>query len=465
MKTIIKFILIFLVGIGLTNCSDDIIEKEPLDEVSPENLLQTEAGFRTALDGVYAIMQEDFLGYNFGVYSIPEAINDDIIAGDPNGFTFDNTHADIYPLAYDATSFQIELFWKVSYQAVNNVNAIIKVARASNLTNKDAFLAEALGIRAMLYYNLYRFFAPAYNTNASALAVPYKFETDALLDIKPRNTNQEVIDFILNDLSEAASLATNDVNSTRMSRTAIEALTARVYHEINDFANAITYAENALTDSRYMLDTDATALQNQWQQDDSNEIIFRIRFEASDNGTNAALLSIPIFFSFPYFVSDDLINLYDQANDIRFATYFELEPFGSGAFYTKKHASIRTADDAAFNPGGTDLKLIRVPELHLILSEAYDKIGNTGMALNHLNTLRNARGLGDYAGSDLSNEILDERRRELAFEGFRFTDLKRQGLGFTRPDGTSLAPNADRFALPIPQLEIDRSGLTQNNGY
>jgi len=287
----------------------------------------------------------------------------------------------------------------------------------------------------MLFYNLYRFFAPAYNTNVNALAIPYRFETDVLLDIKPRNTNQEVIDFVLSDLLEAASLATNDVNSYRMSKTAIEALTARVYHEINDFSNAITYAERALTDGRYMLDTDATALQNQWQMDDSDEIIFRIRFEESDQGFNAALLSIPIYFSFPYFVSDDLINLYDQANDIRFATYFEPEPFGSGAFYTKKHAGIRTADAAAFNPGSTDLKLVRVPELHLILAEAYDNKGNAGMALNHLNTLRNARG------------------------------LKRLGLGFTRPDGTSLAPNADRFALPIPQLEIDRSGLAQNDGY
>ncbi|WP_203256181.1 RagB/SusD family nutrient uptake outer membrane protein [Hyunsoonleella ulvae] len=465
MKTIIKFIFIFSVTIGLTNCSDDIIEKEPLDEVSPENLLQTEGGFRTALDGVYGIMQEDFLGYNFCIYSIPEAINDDIIAGDPNGFTFENTHADIYPLAYDATTFQIEGFWRESYKAINNVNAIIKVARTSSLANKDAFLAEALGIRAMLYYNLYRFFAPAYNTDANALAIPYKFETEALLDTKPRNTNQEVIDFVLNDLLEAASLAENDVNSYRMSKTAIEALTARVYHETNDFSNAITYAERALTDGRYMLDTDATALQNQWQQDDSNEIIFRIRFEESDVSFNAALLSIPLFFSFPYFVSDDLINLYDQTNDIRFATYFEPEPFGSGAFYPIKHAGTRTADAATFNPGAIDIKLIRVPELHLILAEAFDKTGNAGMALNHLNILRNARGLGDYVGSDLSNEILDERRRELAFEGFRFTDLKRLGLGFTRPDGTSLAPNADRFALPIPQLEIDRSGLDQNDGY
>lgn len=465
MKTTIKFIYLFIISIGFVGCSDNIINKAPLDEISPETLLLTDGGFRSALDGVYAVMQQDFLGYNFCIYSIPEAINDDLVIGDPYGFTFENTHADIYPLAYDATMFQIEGFWKESYKAINNVNTVIKGARASKLAKKDEYLAEALGVRALLHYNLYRFFAPAYNANPDGLAIPYRFEDDALLEIKPRNTSREVIELVLQDLLEAADLAKNEVNSYRLSKTGIEALIARVYHEINQFDQAIVYAERALTDNRYSLGTTANDLKNEWEQDKSDEIIFRIRFEESDMSQNAAMLSIEAFFSFPYYVSDDLIDLYDQSNDIRFDAYFALEPMGSGAYYPKKHAGLRTADPDNFDPGAIDLKLIRVPELYLILAEAYDKTGNSGLALNNLNILRNARGLGNYEGGDLSNEILDERRRELAFEGFRFTDLKRLGLGFTRADGTSMAPNADRYALPIPQLEIDRSGLPQNNGY
>lgn len=465
MTTTTRFIYILLLSFGLTGCSDDIINKSPLDEVSPESLLLTEGGFRSALDGVYAIMQEDFLGYNFCIYSIPEAINDDLIIGDPYSFTFEGTHEDIYPLTYDATAFQIEGFWQISYEAINVANTIIKAARTSNLTNKDAFLAEALGLRALLHYNLYRFHAPSYNSNPNGLAIPYRFETDALLDIKQRNTGREVIDLVLKDLTEAATLAKNTVNSYRLSKTGIEALIARVFHETNDFENAIIYAKKALTDGRYTLNTTANQLKQQWEQDNSDEIIFRIRFDESDNGQNAAVLSIEAFFSFPYYVSNDLLNLYDQDNDTRFDVYFELEPMGSGAYYPKKHAGLRTADPENFNPGATDLKLIRVPELHLILAESYNAIGNSSLAQEHLNTLRNARGLEDYNGDNLTKEILDERRRELAFEGFRFTDLKRLGLGFTREDGTSLAPNANRFALPIPQLEIERSGLAQNPGY
>lgn len=117
----------------MTGCSDAILNKEPLSEISPETLFQTESGFRSALDGVYGLMQNDLLGYNFCIYSIPEAINDDIISGDPYGFTFENSHADIYPLTYDAEEFQIEGFWRVSYEAINNANTIIKSARKSNL--------------------------------------------------------------------------------------------------------------------------------------------------------------------------------------------------------------------------------------------------------------------------------------------------------------------------------------------
>lgn len=457
-----KFIYLFFTTLVVFSCSD-IINKEPLDEISPENLFQTESGYRNALDGIYGIMKKDFTGYNFCIYSIPEAINDDLVAGDATGFTFEGTNTDIYPLTYDATEFQTEGFWRISYEAINNVNTIIKNARVSNLDNKNIFLAEALGIRAMLHYNLYRLFAKAYNTNKSALAVPYRFETDQLLDIKKRSTNEEFIKFVIADLLEAEVIAENKVNSYKISKTAIQALLARVYHETNDFKNAIVYAKKALIDARYKLGTDAKSIEEQWQEDKSDEIIFRLRFVKSDGGYNAALLAIPVYSSYPYYVSNDLLNLYDKNNDIRFNSYFELHPSKPNTYYPKKHLSKRELTQ--FNQGISDLKLIRVPELYLILAESYDKTGDSGSALNNLNTLRNARGIGNYTGNNLSTEILNERRRELAYEGFRFTDLKRLGLGFTRSDNTSLAPKDNRFALPIPQLEIDRSGLKQNEGY
>lgn len=464
MKTIIKFTYLFLLVLGFSACEDELIEKVPTDEVAPAKLFDTESGFRTALDGVYATMKDDLLGYNFCIYTIPENINDDIIAGDPMGWSFENTHANIHPLDYDYQEFQTEGFWKLAYAAINNANSIIKYGQTSSLANKDQYVAEALAQRALIHYDLYRFFAPALSSNPDALAVPYRLDTDELLVKKARNTTQEVINYVLDDLNRAEKMATNDVNSYRISKTAIQALLARVYHETGDYTNAIKFAKEALKDTRYDLDTDATALEKQWRQDNSDEIIFRIRFETEDDGSNAAMFAIPAFFSFPYYVSNDLINLYDKANDTRFDLYFELEPNGSGKYYPEKHVGMRTADYANFQAGAVDIKLVRVSELYLIIAESDEREGGSE-AITYLNTLRNARGLGDYSGGNLLDEIMDERRRELAFEGFRFTDLKRLGLGFSRPDGSGLAANSDKYALPIPKLEIDRSGIEQNPGY
>jgi len=466
MKTNKKLFFAAVLVVFLSACSDDIINKEPLDELSPETLFQTEGGYRSALDGVYAIMKQDFFGYSHGIYSMPEAISDDLVgSSNSKDFSYDGGLENIYPLAYTPTTGNIEGFWKISYQAIYNVNTIIKQARKSTLANRDAFLGEALGIRALLYYNLYRFYAPAYNTNKEALAVPYRFETDALLDVKPRNTSAEVINYILSDLKEAEPLATNTVNSYRISKTAIYALLARVCHETSDYKNAIVYANLALADIRYKLDTTLAALQKEWDKDDSGEIMFRIRFENNETQYTAGIFAIPVMSSYPYLVSNDLLSLYDQSKDFRFSVYFKSHPTVKGSYFPKKQAGTRTTNAATFDPGNIDLKLIRVPEMYLILAESYFQDGNSASALMNLNKLRNARGLGDFSGADLNKEILNERRRELAFEGFRFTDLKRLGLGFSRAAGGGLAPKAERFALPIPQTEIDRSGITQNPGY
>lgn len=456
---------IFLGLLLLCSCEDQFIDKKPTSEVAPVTLFKTERGFRTALDGVYAIMKKDLLGYNFCIYTIPEAITDDFIAGASDGWTFDATSNHIYTLNYNWETFQLEGFWEISYAAINNANTIIKYGKKSSVDNKNQYLAEALSQRAMLHYNLYRFFAPAYNFNSEALAIPYRFENDALLDKKKRNTNKEVIGFVIKDLIDAIAMASNQVNSYKISKTAMQLFLARIYHEIGDYKNAIIYANSALADKRYMLNTTTAELEQEWTQDNSSEIIYRVRFEKKDEGSNAAMFAIPLYLSFPYYVSDELINLYDKTKDIRFNIYFEESPVDAGKYYPKKQIGKRTADYTNYQTGAVDIKLARIPELYLILAESYQQIGDNGKALNILNQLRAARGLSNYLGDDLLNEIRNERRRELMGEGFRFTDLKRLQLGFQRPDGSGLQSNDNKFALPIPKTEIDRSKIKQNDGY
>ncbi|NIA01132.1 RagB/SusD family nutrient uptake outer membrane protein, partial [Massilia sp. CCM 8734] len=93
--------------------------------------------------------------------------------------------------------------------------------------------------------------------------------------------------------------------------------------ETADYKNAILSANLALADSRYKLENTLSALEKEWDKDDSSEIIFRIRFEKTETGQTAAILAIPVYSSYPYSVSTDLINLYDKTKDIRFTVYFK----------------------------------------------------------------------------------------------------------------------------------------------
>ena len=70
--------------------------------------------------------------------------------------------------------------------------------------------------------------------------------------------------------------------------------------------------------------------------------------------------------------------------------------------------------------------------------------------------------------------IEKERRLELAFEGHRWFDLKRNGRAIEvinnakGPDGQNLGYqlNTDKLIWPVPQSEMDKnSNLVQNPGY
>ena len=95
-----------------------------------------------------------------------------------------------------------------------------------------------------------------------------------------------------------------------------------------------------------------------------------------------------------------------------------------------------------------NVRILRYADVVLMYAEAANELGgtaNTTLALDALNSIRERARRGAPSGTlpdvvftsqeQLRDAIRHERRVELAFEGFRFTDLKRLGLGFKRADG------------------------------
>ena len=162
----------------------------------------------------------------------------------------------------------------------------------------------------------------------------------------------------------------------------------------------------------------------------------------------------------------DLMSLY-SATDLR-QNWFYVD---GDYTYTSKYPGIEGG-----KAGVDNIPVTRLSEAYLNAAEANYELGNEDLARTQLDAIRQRADASAPASTEtagpLREKILLERRKELAYEGHRFWDLKRRGLNIERVDLT--VPNAtatvvagsNDFAYPIPQIEIEvNSNIVPNPGY
>jgi len=111
-----------------------------------------------------------------------------------------------------------------------------------------------------------------------------------------------------------------------------------------------------------------------------------------------------------------------------------------------------------------DYVLLRYADVLLTKAEALFRLGQAGEALVIINNLRETRG-ASVLGGLTEDDIIDERGRELWWEGQRRTDLIRFGK-FLESWNEKPASDNFRVLFPIPELAITNNpNLTQNPGY
>ena len=123
----------------------------------------------------------------------------------------------------------------------------------------------------------------------------------------------------------------------------------------------------------------------------------------------------------------------------------------------------------------TDIPLFRLAEAYLIRAEANLRLGTVPMSTitGDLNELRRRAGATEFDTVTL-DDILDERARELYFEGFRRTDLIRYNYYTTNrylwdwkggeAEGTSVSSIYNVYPIPAADI-IANPNMHQNTGY
>lgn len=395
----------------------------------------------------------------------------------------------------------VENLYFSAYDQIDNLNRVIRLIDNGTVIATDAadqdilnqIEGEARAVRAWQYFDLLRFYAPSFESNSPG--VPLVTEVPTVTPenlILPRNSVGEIITFINDELISSLSLIPQSLtNVNRFNRNAVRALQARValYNgSETDLQNAIDITTEILT--AQPLSDEATFMRI-FRDDDidttaDSELIFQISRDPNDTFAGQDIGNIwtdgnqDVFFS----MSTDLFASI-TTNDIRFNVNLDLETDITLDSATNDDLLVGKYLGSSGNNFINNIKVFRSGEMQLIRAEANARLGNLDLAQQDIEELRTIRESSQvtpvYTSEAIAfDDILLERRIELAFEGHRLFDLKRFGVGISRsaddcsssdrPNTTcELEANSFRFTFPIPQAEIFAndgiSDADQNPGY
>lgn len=431
----------------------DFLQVEPKQSVSSDQALNTEQNVLAALNGAYNDLSDDDL-YGGQYMMSPDLLADN---GDIQWVGTFAGPAEIIRKNIQTNNGFIETQWTEAYEAINDANNVLSALdQIEDSQGRDRVEGEARFIRAALYFELVRLFGQPWNAGdpTSNPGVPLILEPTRDItaeDNVTRNSVQAVYDQVLTDLTMARDLLPES-NGVFADTYAASAFLSRVYLMQGNHAGAAEAANRVIESEEFQLaPTFGEAFNN---VEDIPEYIFAIQVSSQD-GVN----DLNTFYAAENDGGRGDINIQQQhlnryaASDAR-GEFFYTDP-GTGDTRTQKWQ-----DDEA---DGANIPIIRLAEMYLTRAEANLR-ASTSVGPNtpteDVNVIRDRAGL-DPVSNVTVDDVLQQRRLELAFEGNLLHDLKR-----TERSVGSFSFGAEELVYPIPQRECDANPeITQNPGY
>ncbi|MCI3937981.1 RagB/SusD family nutrient uptake outer membrane protein [Chryseobacterium aahli] len=529
MKKYIKLVLLSA-GTLFVSCDNDLLEPYTPGQNTEEVALKTSTDLGNLMNSAYANISSRSEAVDVSVFT------DEVSIGFGNG---GQGISDDYVFLMNPGSSLPQNIWANSYAALARINRVIKYADIivpSNAADAQVIArikAQALTMRAYCHLRLLAYFTTDMKDNNALAAIisDRVFATTESQNL--RATNGAFYSLIHSDLNAAISLYT--ANPTAFSNVIAnevfaKGLKARAYAYKGDYTNALIYANDVIS-SGLVLATPAQYRQVFFSDNQpvNAEVIFKLRRTPVQNAQASNLhngwVSLqPNLAGSPFYeMSRSLHNVLNPANlpathptdpnvttlpDVRANVNIAPSSVIDAGYLTS--TDIRNTDKIVINKhGGTasgtttwattaantnnnDFKIMRLSEMYLIRAEAYADAANLNlsMAAANIKSIRDARFGAAQTAPVYSSAaqawagILNERRIEFSYEGYRFIDLKRLGTlagqgidrhpadynassaNYPGANPANLPLNSFKWALPIPQIEINVNKVIQQNpGY
>lgn len=488
----------------LASCSDFLTEK-PNVQLVEEELFSDDKKIVFAVDGL--LTQWRNTRQDRGALILELGTDEAQQGGQQVRENSTQAALDKYDAALDAPNSTIADLWNKRWPIIATAAKVYQYATTNELKAYGAFLRGTLTYECAMFWGEVPLISVENNRQA-------------------RQPLADVYQAIISDLAFAGQyLPETQSDLKRPTRYAALALLGKVYMSIpadagtRDYAKAIEYFDQVIP--HYQLVTEYGRIFNAEQNQNLSESIYSFQFRnvQPDNsmvqhhaGSRAvADLNGNVYFGgydlavpTQYYYSDvedggiwedgDTRKLasirYDLTlpppdNRVPTLTWTgQLDELGP---HTRKFEDIRTQGKVNFWNGGSIMPYLRLADILLCKAECLNELEQTPAAVDLVNTTVRARAFGGsltaeqawptgMTQDDFRVHILDERMRELAFEGWRRMDLIRTGklvslvkarnIWAGGPDGRI---DDHHLRYPIPDTEIKLNEFIdeddQNPGY
>lgn len=531
----IKFLnatlLIFSLGFLVSSCSKNL-DLEPINEVTSEVVYSTPLGYKQSLAKIYGTMaltgnaggagQADvfFPGSDEGqnsdffrtFWKAQELTTDEAVIawGDPGVPDFHN-------MSWSPSNLFLHgVYYKALYQ-ITLINEFLRQSTDARLAERNItgasaeeirkYRPEVRFLRAFQYWVLMDLFGnPPFVTEESLIGGANP----------PQIQRAELYAYVVSELNAIEPLMPTAKSNEygRADKAAVWSLLARVYLNAGVYTNgaetkftdAATFAKRVI-DAGYGLVPNYTHLMRADNHIANNEFIWTINYDgartqgfggttflvhasiggnmnASDFGVDAGWGGLRTTSAFVNKFSDPSGNTDKRAQFFTNGQTIDIQsiPTFSNGFAITKFRNLTKTGGAASNLvfSDIDMPVFRLPEMYLIYAEAVLR-GGTGdlvLATSYINNLRQ-RAYGNTSGNVAVinvtlDFILDERSRELYWEGHRRTDLIRYDrfveATYLWPwkggvaSGTAVSSHRKIFPIPSADINANRN-LVQNPQY
>lgn len=467
MKNIFKYTLALLLVAGINLSCNDFLEPSLNQNLPTEGVIQNIDDLNATVLGTHSRLKGTAL-FGRDMVAGLEASSDNAFSNAYSGRIRPQSQ-----FSHTVNSGYASGIWNGFYAVIANANVAIHADLESS-PEVDHAKGQAYALRALAHMYLQLFFGQDFS--GGSLGVPYITAYNDGNLVPERESSSDVWAKIGEDFTTAINLLDKDKgvgDPGIMNYYGARALQSRYFLFTGNYGDAVTAADDVIDNSGLSL-VDAGSLEATWASGSGPAGLFEVAQTSTDRRGNDSLARIYRATNYgDVEATGDLYNAYDS-DDAR------LELMGDAAKIAASDPSaadnigdFRMLGKYVDELGSDNIRIIRLAEVILNKAEALARDNKEGQALPIINGLSADRGSNKVYTTGSIDEVLEERRLELAMEGHRFFDLLRNGkdipfIGTGLNDfvtGSDISFGDGRIALPIPQAEMDANSSMEQNPF